>query len=286
MGKLIKIHEEFSKIPVILGAVIGDVIGSAYEYPYEVRTRNPNFSLFTAKSKFTDDTVLTMAVAKAFLETESNRELLAERVDFNLKKFRNTYPKRGYGSGFREWCKGGSNNSLGNGSSMRVSSVAYVAKSEQEVMKLAEEVSAVSHAHPDGISAPQGTALAIYLSLRGFSKIHIQGKVQKVMNDCDLSDPSFYDNMYGKSVATSYPSVPQALACFFSTNNVEEAIRSAVACGQDADTQADIAAAVACPFYKQIPRSLVQGMCSLPEEFIEIIHNFSSRYEVPNLEII
>lgn len=137
MGKLIKIHEVFSEIPVLFGAIIGDIIGSAYEYPFEVRTRDRNFNLFTPKSKFTDDTVLTMAVANAILETWGKRDLLAERIDFNLKKFRYTYRKRGYGSGFRKWCKGGSNLSLGNGSSMRVSSVAYVAKSEQEVMELA-----------------------------------------------------------------------------------------------------------------------------------------------------
>ena len=286
MEKLIKIHEVFSEIPTIFGAVIGDIIGSAYEYPYEARTKNPNFTLFTPKSKFTDDTVLTMAVAKAFLETESNRELLAERVDFNLKKFRITYPKRGYGSGFREWCKGGSNNSLGNGSSMRVSSVAYVAKSEQEVMELAEQVSAVSHAHPEGISAAQGVALAIYLSLQRFCKDDIREKVSRVMNNSDLTDPSIYDSQYGKSVATSYPSVPQALACFFSTNNVEEAIRVAVACGQDADTQADIAAAVACPYYRQISRQLIEDLPGLPEEFIEIIKEVSKIYGCPIMEII
>lgn len=286
MEKLIKIHEVFSEIPTIFGAVIGDIIGSAYEYPYEVRTKDPNFILFTPKSKFTDDTVLTMAVAKSFLETQGNKEMLAERVDFNLKKFRNTYRKRGYGSGFREWCKGGSNYSLGNGSSMRVSSVAYVAKNEQEVMDLAEKVSVVSHAHPDGISAAQGVALAIYLSLVGMPKDLIREKVSPVMNSCDLTDPSIYDAQYGESVATSYPSVPQALACFFSTNSAEEAIRVAVACGQDADTQADIAAAVACPYYRKIPREFIEGLPGLPKEFIEIIKEITNTYGCPKMEII
>lgn len=287
MEKIINVTEAFSEIPTFLGAIIGDVIGSAYEYPYEVRTRDKNFELFTPKSKFTDDTVLTVAIAQSFLETQDEPALLSERVDYNLKKFRNTYRNRGYGPGFRKWCKGETgNSSLGNGSSMRVSSVAYVAKSEAEVLKLAEQVSVVSHAHPDGISAAQGTALAIFLALHHTPKQHIKIKVSQVMNGSDLNDPNIYNDQYGDSVATSYPSVPQAISCFFSAYSVEEAIRTAVACGQDADTQADIAGAIACPFYKQISLALVEGMVGLPEKFIEIISNFSRIYQVPHMKII
>lgn len=294
-----KVQNYVDNLTVVWGAIFGDVIGAPYEYPWRGRTTSRDFTLLSKKSKPTDDSILTLAIMQSFLDIEGEErdlKILGERVDYNLRNFAAKYPDSGYGKGFKEWLKGGSNNSLGNGAAMRVSPVAYVAKTEEEVLELAAITAAVSHAHPEGIAGAQAVALAVFLALHAHvdeenpvGKVEIIEKVSEVMSpvmeEMDLINPESYDHAYKDSVATAYPSVPQALACFFSTSTVEEAVRAAVACGQDGDTQAAIAASVAFPFYGTIPTCFITKMPPLPSEFFMIIDKFSRTYNIPKLRI-
>ena len=256
----------------MIGAIAGDIIGSVYEqYPI----KNTSFPLFSASSQFTDDTVLTLAVANSILH----------KIDYatSLKAFARKYPDAGYGMSFCRWMRSSSvepYRSWGNGSAMRVSPVGFAFNSTEAVLNEAEQSAAVTHNHPEGIKGAQATALAIYLARKGTDKAEIQHEITHRFDyhlDRSLDGiraTYFFD-------ISCQGSVPESIIAFLESHDFEDAIRNAISLGGDADTMASIAGAIAQAFYNKISTTIVAEVRQrLPDEFLEIIDEFNDRYGI------
>ena len=246
----------------MLGAIAGDIIGSIFEHD---PIKTTAFRLFKPGCKFTDDTVLTVAVAKAIRTGETYQECIR---DFGLR-----YPDRGYGGMFKQWLSSWDPepyNSYGNGSAMRVSPVGFLFDSVEEVLKEAEKSAQCTHSHPQGIKGAQATALAILLARQGVTKDGIRDTIEdRFMYVLDRPLEEIRPE-YDFDV-TCQGSVPQAITCFLEADDYEGAIRNAISLGGDADTQACIAGGIAEAFYG-VPESIASmTRAMLPQEFINII---------------
>ena len=234
----------------IIGAIAGDVIGSAYEFN---PTRDYNFELFTPKSTFTDDTVLTIANALWLLEdkTHSHEKLVNIMLDLCWK-----YP------------------SFGNGSAMRVSPVGYYAKTLDEALALAQISAEVTHNHPEGIKGAQATAAAIFLARQGKSKQEIRDYVEKTFGynlsrSLDEIRPTF------KFDETCQHTVPEAITCFMEGKDYEDVVRLAVALAGDADTIAAIAGSISSAV-NEVPNEISQPVIArLSEDFCTTLLRFN-----------
>jgi ADP-ribosylglycohydrolase len=251
---------------VILGAICGDIIGSFYEF---ASTKDVNFELFTEQSRFTDDTVCTIAIADALANGKS--------FSRSLRYWCPKYPHAGYGGKFSRWFHSKTMTaygSWGNGSAMRVSAVGAYAQSEKEVLSLAKDTAKITHNHPEGIKGAQATALAIYLALHGSSKDEIKTKIETRFG-YDLSRKySDIQAKYHFDVSCQY-SVPESIIAFLTGHDYESTVRLAVAYGGDADTMAAIAGGIAAAYYGNIP-SFIQDKCMnlLPDEMKAVIAEF------------
>lgn len=256
---------------VLRGAICGDIIGSLYEWH---STKDYNFTLNTNFSRFTDDTVCSIAVADALISGESFAPV--------LQKWCRKYPNAGYGGNFRRWIKSNSPQaygSYGNGSAMRVSPVGALATSVDECLALAEKSASVTHNHAEGIKGAQAVALAIYLALNGSSKEDIRLELEHRFN-YNLSRNYKEIQADYKFHVSCQKSVPEAIICFLVSSDYESAVRHAVALGGDADTQAAIAGSIAAAYYGEIPDVILSNcMEKLPDEMIIIINRFDSLLE-------
>ena len=256
----------------MIGAIAGDIIGSVYErFPI----KNTSFPLFSAACQFTDDTVLTLAVANSILN----------KIDYttSLKTFARRYPSAGYGMSFYQWMQSSSvapYNSWGNGSAMRVSPVGFAFDSIEAVLNEAEQSAAVTHNHPEGIKGAQATALAIYLARKGVGKAEIQHEISDRFGyhlDRSLDD---IRATYSFDISCQ-GSVPESIIAFLESGDFEGAVRNAISLGGDADTMGSIAGGIAQAFYSNIPSTTVAQVCQrLPEEFLEIIDDFNDRHGI------
>ena len=228
----------------IIGAISGDVIGSVYEHR-PIKTKE--FNLFSHYSQFTDDTVMTLAIAKWLCEDKTSKDVLIK----NLKYFGKRYPNAGYGGRFYHWLKQESPEPYGswaNGSAMRVSPCAWVAGSLEEAQELAKTSAVVTHNHADGVIGALATSDAIYLARVGASKDEIRDHVE-LRYDYNLSQsldeirPSYEFDISCKG------SVPESIICFLEADDFEDTIRNAVSLGGDADTQAAIAGSIASAYW-------------------------------------
>lgn len=255
----------------IIGAIAGDVIGSAYEFN---PTRDHDFELFTPKSSFTDDTVLTMANALWLIDDEQHTHERLVEIMLDLCR---RYPNRGYGGRFANWiCDKDPQpyNSYGNGSAMRVSPVGYYAQSLEEALALAKVSAEVTHDHPEGIKGAQATAAAIFLARRGKSKQEIRDYVAQTF-DYDLSltldeiRPTFtFDE-------TCQRTVPEAITCFMEGKDYEDVVRLSVALAGDADTIAAIAGSISSAV-DEVPNGITQQVIALlSEEFCTTLLRFN-----------
>lgn len=259
----------------MLGAIVGDIIGSVRE---NLRTKRKDFNLFTPLSFYTDDTVLTVAVADALLKGNDYGE--------TIKTYARRHPFRGYGPKFTLWMLSPVSkpyNSLGNGSAMRVSPVAHAFDREEDVLEQAKKSAVCTHNHPEGIKGAQAAALAIFLSRKGAGKDVIRKEISTRFDynlDRSVNDirPNYRINL------TCPGSVPEAIIAFLDSTNFEDAIRNAVSLGGDADTQAAIAGAIAETFYGDIPSSILEkAWRKIPSSFRDVIVAFSKKYGTPNL---
>ena len=235
----------------MLGAIVGDIIGSAYEFK---NTKRKEFHLFTPKSKFTDDTVMTLAVARWLCDDKEHcKETLVQR----MQELGRRYPTAGYAGSFMRWLYNPEPqpyNSYGNGSAMRVSPVAFYAHSLQEALGLAKISAEVTHNHSEGIKGAQAIASSIYLARHGATKREIKSYVEENFH-YDLSQQ--LDDIrptYSYDMSCQH-TVPQALLAFLEGANFEDVIRSAVSIGGDSDTIAAMAGGIAQAFYV-IPKKL------------------------------
>lgn len=254
----------------MLGAIAGDIIGSAWEAGGE---KHYDFPLFTEFSRFTDDTVMTIAVARAVLERRDYAEMMRE--------VGTRYPLAGYGRSFQEWILSpdlGPYNSYGNGGAMRVSAIGFAVRSEEEVLREAQRCAAPTHNHPEGIKGAQATALAVFRARSGASKDDIRREIAARFN---------YD--LGRTVASIRPdytfdvaaqrSVPEAIVCFLDAEGFEAAVRNAVSLGGDTDTMACIAGGIAEAFWGGVPAAIEDEVRKrLPDEFLEVLNRFVARF--------
>ena len=254
----------------MLGAISGDIIGSAYEWHPVKRT---SFSIFVAESTFTDDTVLTVAVADSLLSGIPYAE--------SFRKWGRRYPDAGYGGHFREWLASPSPEpygSFGNGSAMRVSPVAYAFETLDDVMEEAERSAAPTHNHPEGVKGAQAVAAAVFLARSGRSRDVIRKFVETTFDyNLRLSLAQIREDY--EFDETCQGSVPEALTAFLESESFEDTVRKAVSLGGDADTQACIAGAVAEAFYGGVPAKIAaQARQILPADLTAVLDAFSAKY--------
>ncbi|MGI5989718.1 MAG: ADP-ribosylglycohydrolase family protein [Lachnospiraceae bacterium] len=265
----------------MLGAIIGDIVGSTHEF---VPNKTTEFSLFEKASDFTDDTVMTVAVADALLSVPGawldapadHAEGIRKKVVESMQSWGRRYPDRGYGGWFMSWIDSPDPqpyNSFGNGSAMRVSSAGWLAQGEENVLALSALTSEVTHNHPEGIKGAQAVALAVYLARIGTPKKEIKRTLEKRFGYDLSADP---DDIRKICVfdSTCQVSVPQALTCFFAGESYEDTLRLAVSLGGDADTQAAIAGAVAEAYFG-IPEYLKrEGRRRLSRPMLKVLERF------------
>jgi len=255
----------------IIGAIAGDVIGSAYEFN---PTRDYNFELFTPKSTFTDDTVLTMANALWLLEDQEHTH---ERLVEIMRDLCNRYQWRGYGGRFAQWIVDKDPqpyNSYGNGSAMRVSPVGYYAQTLDEALNLAKVSAEVTHNHPEGIKGAQATAVAIFLARQGKKKDEIKSYIETEIG-YDLSrtlEQIRPDYSFNELCQTT---VPEAITCYLEGFGYEDVVRLAVSLAADADTLAAIAGPIASAVW-EVPNEISQPVIArLSEEFCTTLLRFN-----------
>lgn len=260
------------------GAVIGDIIGSVYEWD---RIKTKDFPLFSPQSTFTDDTVMTIAVANALLRSRQESVPFREMVVREMRDFGGRYPGRGYGGKFALWLwvdEPSPYNSYGNGSAMRVSPCGLIAGSLEEAVSLAAESAEVTHNHPEGIKGAQAVASAIYLAGTGADKPQIREYLQKHYYALDKTlDEIRPDYQFNE---TCQGSVPEALTAFLESESYEDTIRNAISLGGDSDTQAAIAGSIAWSYYgrngltPEMEELQKQTDVLLPDEFRMTIREF------------
>jgi len=254
----------------MLGAIIGDIIGSTREFK-GIKTKD--FELFPKGSDFTDDTVLTIATADAILNNKTYTEV--------YKQYPRDYPEENYGGFFYRWAFGRSEEpgkSFGNGSAMRVSPIGWAFGTLEETLEEAKKSAEVTHGHPEGIKGAQAVASAIYLARTGKSKEDIKKYIETTF---DYYLDRSVDEVRETAVfdATCQTSVPEAIICFLDSNSFEDAIRDAISLGGDADTQACITGAIAEAYYKNIPKDMWQkAIRVLPKKLKEIMDQFYKTY--------
>ncbi|KMP11156.1 crystallin [Candidatus Nitromaritima sp. SCGC AAA799-A02] len=254
----------------MLGAIAGDIIGSVYEVE---NIRTTDFPLFVKESRFTDDTVLTVALADSILHG-------ADYAD-SLKEYYNFYPQAGYGGSFIGWAASPSRepyNSWGNGSAMRVSPVGFAFDSLDTVLDRARESAAKTHNHPEGIKGAQATASAIFLARTGKAKEEIRKFIEDhfgySMDECTDSLREHY-----QFDVSCQGSVPQAITAFLESENFIDAIRRAISIGGDSDTIACIAGGIAHAYYKEIPESVIDRVYqALDSRLSRIVKLFCDKF--------
>lgn len=246
----------------MIGAIAGDIIGSVYEWN-NIKTKH--FPLFAEKCSFTDDSVLTIALAESILTGKSY-------VD-NLKKFYSWYPNRGYGGNFHRWAKSKHSepyNSWGNGAAMRISPVGYAYDDLETVLQKAKEFTEITHNHPEGIKGGQATAAVIFLARSGYSKLEIKAYVESNFN-YDLSRHTDEIRPTYQFDVSSQGTVPQAIRAFLDSTSFEDALRIAVSLGGDTDTLTCITGGIAQAFYGDIPSSITDKIYTLLDKRLAMI---------------
>jgi len=274
----------------LIGAIIGDIVGSRFEFNNH---RSKKFILFTDKCKVTDDSIMTLAVAKAIMETEKNLKLssnssvnnyyyyeLLKRMTIRyMQEIGRKYPYCGYGGMFGRWIFSDNPkpyNSFGNGAAMRISPVGFIAAAEDEAKKLSETVTAVTHNHKEGIKGAEATVISIYLAKNGASKEDIRQKINENYYYMNLTIDAIRDTYEFNE--TCQVTVPQAIVAFLESNSFEDAIRTAISVGGDSDTLAAITGSIAEAYYG-VPEDikekaltyLDEGLRSIYDEWCEFI---------------
>ncbi len=260
----------------MIGAILGDMIGSPYEF--DRGNKSKEFPLFSPESTYTDDTVMTLAVAKAFLDINENTkdEEILQNLAKSMREFGLMYPDVGYGSRFYTWLfdpKCQAYHSYGNGAAMRVSVVAWLYNDIEAVKHAAKLSALVTHDHPEGIKGAQATACAIFLARTGHSKVTIKEYIEHefgydLSRTCDQIRKHYYH------VETCMETVPEAITAFLEGDSFEDVIRTAVSLGGDCDTLTAIAGSIAEGFYG-VPLELKEECYSrLPQPLLEMLERF------------
>jgi ADP-ribosylglycohydrolase len=256
----------------MLGSIAGDIIGSVHEYS---GTKAQEFELFHTDCRFTDDTVLAVAVADCLMHEFGYSE--------KYREYFHAYPNAGYGLRFFRWASSDSSrpyNSWGNGSAMRVAAVGHVFKSLEEVRAEAKRSAAVTHNHPEGVRGAEATAVAIFLARSGRNKREIRDGIEELFGydlrqrlDDIRPTYSFDESCLG--------TVPPAIIAFLESRDYEDAVRKAISLGGDADTLACITGGIAEAFYGGVPATIAsQALDRLDEHLRTVTVEFCARYGI------
>lgn len=254
----------------MIGAIAGDIVGSVYEH-HPIKTKD--FPLFQPGSRFTDDSVLTVAVANAILTGCPYRDAVL--------KWGQRYPDAGYGGTFIRWLQADDPapyHSWGNGSAMRVGPVGWAFDTEEEVLRQAQMTAEITHDHPEGIKGAQATALAVYLARTGADKAMIRTRIESQFG-YDLARTVESIRLTYEFDVSCQGTVPEALIAFLDAESYEDAVRNAVSLGGDADTLACIAGAVAEAFYGGLPDPVrTEVLARLTPELWAVVEAFERCY--------
>ena len=249
-----------NKAKNMLGAIIGDIAGSRFEWENH---RSKDFDLLPDECFFTDDTVMTLAIARAILEADGDYDQLGQLAVKHMQEIGRLYPSCGYGGMFANWLSAKTPrpyNSFGNGAAMRVSPCGFAARSLDEALSLTQKVTEVTHNHPEGIKGAQATAAAIFLARSGHDqnaiRAHVEQHYYPLTRTIDEIRPTYQFN------ETCQGTVPQAITAFLEADSFEDAIRNAVSIGGDSDTVAAITGGIA------------EAAFDIPERFRDISITF------------
>ena len=254
----------------MLGSIVGDIVGSVYEWNNH---RSKDFPLFTPESFFTDDSVLTVALASSILSGDG--------VEGVLRRYGMLYPDAGYGGMFRRWLEDpamGPYNSFGNGAAMRISPAGWAYRTLEETLSQARAFTAVTHNHPEGLKGAEVTAGAIWMARHRASKADLRAWIVKhsgydLTRTCDQIRPGYKFN------ETCQETVPEALTAFLESTDFEDAIRLAISLGGDSDTLACITGSVAEAFYGGVPPAIErEALARLDAPLREVVQRFRSRF--------
>ena len=275
----------------MLGAIIGDVVGSRFEFHNRL---SRDFAFFHPDCRFTDDTVMTCAVAQALMDSREDFSDLAERTVSAMQRIGRRYPNCGYGGRFIHWMFTDDPqpyNSFGNGSAMRISPVGFAARDPEEAKLLSAAVTAVSHNHPEGMKGAEATAVAIVLARQGRTKEEIR-EVMEEYYDLGTTVEEYRDRWQGHGKEICQVSLPQALACFFEGDSYEDVIRNCISIGGDSDTIAAIAGGIAEAYYdvpeefsKQVRAYLDKGLLRIVDDFAVWSRERSSTFSLASSAI-
>ncbi|CAM4100856.1 ADP-ribosylglycohydrolase family protein [Vreelandella rituensis] len=254
----------------MIGAIAGDIIGSVYEHQ-PIKTKD--FPLFQAQSRFTDDSVLSVAIASAILDNIPYADA--------VRQIGRQYPNAGYGGSFIQWLaadNAGPYRSWGNGAAMRVSPVGFAYSTEADVLAQAKATAAITHNHPEGIKGAQATALAVFLARTGADKTTIRTTLTQRF-DYDLARRLDDIRPHYRFDVSCQCSVPEAIIAFLESDSYEEVVRNAVSLGGDSDTQACIAGGIAEAFYGSVPAAILAEVEQrLTPDLWAITDTFCRRY--------
>ncbi len=239
------------------GAIIGDIIGSRFE---RNNTHSKDFNLFDIECKFTDDTVLTIAVADAYMNKASYHD--------TIYRYGNQYPTAGYGAKFTDFLNNKQNpqpyNSWANGSAMRISALAWLINDIHELLSEVKKSAQVTHNHPEGIKGAQAIAMCILLARKGYSKEQIKETTEKTFGyDLNQTVEQYRLKRFDVSCQGS---VPQAIVSFLVSTDFEDCLRTSISTGGDSDTVASMACAIAEAFYGE--QSIEPELSNYCEYFI------------------
>lgn len=233
---------------MLYGAIIGDIVGSRFEFDRSPKSKH--FSFFDPRCNYTDDTVMTIAVAIAMINSKSNDEITPNLIK-TVKHFGRKYPYAGYGSAFMGWLMDNDSNpynSWGNGSAMRCSIAGWLYDDYNLTLERAKQTAEITHNHPEGIKGAQATAAVIYLARNGVSKEEIKRTIIQdfgydLSRTCDEISPTY------RHVESCQETVPQAITCFLEGTDFEDVIRNCIYIGGDTDTLGAIAGSMAEAYF-------------------------------------
>ena len=259
----------------MIGAIIGDIVGSRFEFNNYL---NKDFTFLTPRCRFTDDSVMTCAVAQALMDSGEAFSDLSEKAIAAMQRIGRQFPNCGYGARFINWMFSDDPqpyNSCGNGSAMRISPVGFAARSIEEAKALSSAVTRVSHDHPEGMKGAEATAVAIMMARQGCSKAEIRAAMEEYY-PLDKTTDWYREHWDGHGREICQISVPQALVCFFEGESYEDVIRSCISIGGDSDTIAAIAGGIAEAYYG-VPEEIKKQLGAyLPPPLMDICDRFQA----------
>ena len=260
---------------MLYGAIIGDIVGSIYEFS-NIKTKK--FPFFPMNGYITDDSCMTIAVAKALMDWKRDGGDLQQKTIESMRQIGFKHPNMGYGFGFAKWLFNKESepyNSWGNGAAMRISAVGWIGQSLTEVKRLSYLVTAISHDHIEGIKGAEATAVAIFLARTGKSKDEIAKYITDNYYDWCSSVAELQENYSWDGSCQG--TVPPAIQCFVESDSFEDAIRNAISIGGDSDTIGAITGSIAEAFYG-IPDDMIEkAKAYIPEDLMQIVDKFEEK---------